>query len=114
VVENTEGGVPVIAPTVGELLNSCALVYIFNGITKFSSQWFGEKGRVLATALQLAAFYLGYYFLNWILIPFPIEGDSSIKFVEGYWYGVAIFSFCMIFVVAIFFPDKPVDCPTKS
>ena len=51
---------------VGEILSAVAQVYIFNGITKFTSTWFGGKQRAFATAFILMFHVLGNYTPAWI------------------------------------------------
>lgn len=42
-----------------EIFSAVAQVYLFNGITKFTGQWFDNKFRPIATALILLSAQMG-------------------------------------------------------
>lgn len=59
------------SPMVGEIFSSIAQVYLYNGLTKFTSTWFSAKFRIIATALILCSAELANYVIKWIALNLP-------------------------------------------
>lgn len=113
-------GSNLIGPTVGEFLNSGAQVYLFNGLTKFSGLWFGYRERVFATALILAANFMGNCTTGWYLlnVPDPADPDDTVSnflyYLRAFWLSLAIFNFVIFLVMAVAFRAAPSHIPSKS
>ena len=93
------------------MLNSCALVFIYNSLTKFTSQWFGVRGRIFATALILGTFELGRAVTNWLFAVIDEPNDAE-RFKTILWYGTAAETLFYLILVALFFKNQPDECPS--
>lgn len=38
-----------------------------NSVTRFSSLWFGDRGRIFATGVILGGFHIGTYIMLWYI-----------------------------------------------
>jgi len=119
---------------VGQTLISIAMVYIFNGITKFTANWFNVKTRALATALILCSATLGNYTPIWIKIIYDADQqrlmagvltqggevpifDPSIAFykmMDTYKLVLFLMNLVLTFVIIYAFDSKPEAYPSLS
>ena len=96
---DTEDTIVPVGSTVGELFNSFSLVLMFNSITKFTSQWFGPKERIFATAILLSAFHFGYYEFN--MEFYFVPNDKVDRYIH--YYKVASIIFMILHLPLVYF-----------
>ena len=110
------------------------MVYIFNGITKFTSNWFDVKTRALATAVILCSATLGNYTPIWIKMIYDADQqrlmagvltqggevpivDPSIAFykmMDTYKLVLFLMNLVLTFVIIYAFDSKPEPYPSLS
>lgn len=111
-----------VGPTVGELLNSGAKVYMFNALTKFTGLWFPFRERIIATAFILIANFCGNLTTNWYLYFTPNNVYETFEeaynnfryYFDLYWIALATFNFVILFVFLFAFRAAPDQIPSKS
>ena len=89
----------IFCATIGESLNSCAFVLLSNCITKFTGQWFGMRGRIVATALIVCIFEIGRDVMVWLFALYD-EPNDAVIFKSVLWYGTAAESLFYLILVA--------------
>lgn len=110
------------------------MVYIFNGITKFTANWFDVKTRALATAVILCSATLGNYTPIWIKMIYDADQqrlmagvltqggevpivDPSIAFykmMDTYKLVLFLMNLVLTFVIIYAFDSKPEPYPSLS
>jgi len=97
--------------TIAEMINSIALVLIYNSITKFTGTWFGQLGRVMSTALIIGTIEISRE--KWIL-NLLVEPNEIVIYESIISYGTAVECMLYMMLVSQFFRNDPIISPTKS
>jgi hypothetical protein len=105
------------------VLSTVAQVYLFNGITKFTSTWFDQRSRSVATAVIILFGHLGQYTVVWISKtydsmhpPFEInDGKTLYEVLDQFKLVMVIINVVLTIAIISLFESKPLDTyPTKS
>ena len=83
-----------------------------NSLTKFTSTWFSSNGRSLATSLILGGFYIGFYFIRWLLLLTPVRNHYSTT--QEFWISMGIINLFLLVLVALVYESEPLECPSNS
>ncbi|CDW82899.1 UNKNOWN [Stylonychia lemnae] len=106
-------GTDLVAPTFSEILNSVALVLLLNSITKFSSQWFGQKGRIQATATMLGGRQIGLYLVYWYLKLAGYDYNNYLM-ASSFQFACAVINFALLLLIILFFHNEPEKLASRS
>ncbi|CDW89020.1 UNKNOWN [Stylonychia lemnae] len=98
--------------TAGSIMNGIAMCFLYNQITTFSCTWFGIRGRIVATGIQLFFANLGYWSAVWA--DYDNKYKISNDFFNDSFLGIGVANLFLLFIIAFFYEAKPEDCPSKS
>lgn len=107
------GQIETYGPWIGEILNSICGVINFTLLTKYSGAWFGQRGRIYATATLLAITFIGSDFAETIGRSYKEETDSE-RSLQGRFIAFFALSLVSTILIAFFMKDKPNLYPTNS